>query len=251
MPSRSEKLKADQAALEDAHQKAPGGTQSAGRRGKIRRCRRRSTRWKNKKEDAERDLKPVRLRWQEELVAKDKALKEAQLAVAPQEAELRKRFAAEEETLTRQSDALKTRLRALERDLTRTRENIDKTENEHASVMQALESDYRGKEEALRQRSVELEARLRKRLEERRVALEAFLAMKKDEETRVQTALKTKEKERAELSTRLQTLPQELETVLKDKKTAVQKRIRPAARAHRGPWKRPSPRRRAKNPRPS
>jgi len=55
------------------------------------------------------------------------------------------------------------------------------------------------------------------------LALDAFVVMKKNEGERVQLALKTKEKERAELSIRLKTLPQDLEKALKDKKESTQK----------------------------
>ena len=72
-----------------------------------------------------------------------------------------------------------------------------------------FKDDYRQKEDALKQRSGELTERLKKRLEERRLAMDAFLVMKKKEETRIQTELPNQRKrERAELSTRLETLLQ-------------------------------------------
>src|SRR5439155_15757631 len=107
--------------------------------------------------------------------------------------------------------------------LARTRENIEKVEKDHAATRGALESDHRGKEEALSQRSTEQANRLQKRLEERRLALEAFLIMKKDEEGRIQATLRAKELERTELSSRLQTLPQELEQSLEAEKQALEK----------------------------
>ena len=89
--------------------------------------------------------------------------------MGPQETELRKRFAMEEEAVGRQAEALKARQRALERDIARTRESIEKVEKEQAAVMQTLESDYRHQEESLLKRSEEQEVRLRQRLEERRI----------------------------------------------------------------------------------
>src|SRR5262249_40942529 len=83
---------------------------------------------------AERDLETLRQKWQEEVRAKDQALKEAQNAIAPQEAELRKRYESEEDAVSRQVDGLKSRLRTLERDLARTRENIEKAEKENSAV---------------------------------------------------------------------------------------------------------------------
>ncbi len=112
------------------------------------------------RDDAEKDLETIRLRWQQELVTKELALKEAQNGVAPQEAEIRKRFATEEEAVTRQVETLKTRLRAVERDRTRTQENIDKMEKEQTIVAQTLERDHRAQEEAMRARSADQVARL-------------------------------------------------------------------------------------------
>src|SRR5207302_1559079 len=218
----TEKLKTEQTALESAYEtrvtewKGRAEAENAALRAQI-------TSIEKQKGDTERELDARRLRWQEELRVKEQALKEVQNTVTPQETELRKRYAAEEESLTRELDGLKVRLRTLEREYARTRENIEKTEKEQLSVMQALQDDHRQKEEALRARSAELTDRLKKRLEERHLALEAFLLMKKNEESRVQNELRTKEKERVELSTRLQTLPQELAYALENHKKTVQK----------------------------
>src|ERR1019366_4491886 len=117
--------------------------------------------FEKQKEQGQRDLEAIRLRWQEELVAKDQALKEAQSAIAPQEADARKRFAMEEEAVNRQVEALKTRQRALERDSVRMKENIEKLEKDKQDVVEALEIDHRNKEDALKKHAVEQEARLR------------------------------------------------------------------------------------------
>src|SRR5207253_638350 len=69
------------------------------------------------------------------------------------------------------------------------------------------------------------EDRLKKRLEERRVALAAFLAMKKEEETHLQTQLRAKEKERVELSARLENLPKLVEEEVTEKRASAKKEI--------------------------
>src|SRR5205814_637785 len=103
----------------------------------------------------EKQLDAVRGKWQDDLRSKERALKEVQATVSPQEAELRKRFAAEEEMILGQVAALKARQRTLERDFAMAKGNIEKTQKDQADVRVALESDHRAKEEALRQRSEE------------------------------------------------------------------------------------------------
>jgi len=137
------------------------------------------------KEEGERDLEAIRLRWQEELVLKEQALKEAQN-------HRRTAGSGTAQTLyhggrsrsTRQLDALKIRQRALDTlTLVRNSAKISRRwTQEQTSVMQALESDHRQKEESSASAQKNRRPGLRQRLEERRLALEAFLAMKKDEE---------------------------------------------------------------------
>src|SRR6185295_9056518 len=129
---------------------------------------------------------------------KEDLLKAAQVSLADQEAALRARCAPDEETLTRQVDALKTRHRALEREILKTRETLERSEKDHAAVLVALKADSQAKEEELTHRCDEQEERLKKRLDERKISLEAFLTMKKSEETRLHAQLRAKEKERAD-----------------------------------------------------
>lgn len=219
---RIQALKAEQVALEGTHQarmlelKKRGDEEGSTLQAQI-------VVLEKQKDEAIQQLEHMRLRWQEELVQKEQALKEAQTALAPQETELRKKYSGEEETLTRQVDGLKSRVRAIERDLARARESLERVERDHAAAIESLERDSREKEESLQRRTQEVEERLRKRLEERRLALDAFLAMKKDEETRLQTLIKSKEKERADLAARLKNLPAELAKELEDKKASTKR----------------------------
>jgi len=177
----------------------------------------------NQKEGSARELEALRVQWQEQLQQRDQALKEIQAALAPQEAELRKRFTVEEEAFNRQIEALKARSRALERDIQKTQESKERLELEHTATIENLRKDTADKEEALKRRATEQMERLSKRLEERRLALDSFLAMKKEEETKIQSLAKAKEKERADLASRLAHLPQIYEAALQQKKEAIKK----------------------------
>jgi hypothetical protein len=74
---------------------------------------------------------------------------------------------------------------------------------------------------ALRARAGEQLERLSQKLDEKRGALEKFLAVKREEESKVQAGLKVREAERQELAGRLARLPQKLEEALAQRKQAA------------------------------
>ncbi len=177
------------------------------------------------KDLTDKEVQALRTKGQDELREKEDLLKAVQAAMSEQESALRLRYAPDEESLTRQADALRTRFRSLEREITKARESIERVEKERADAVVALKAESEARERELEERSTEQLDKLKKRLDERKLSLEAFLVMKKDEETRLQVQIKTREKERAELSARLENLPKIVEQELKAKREATQKDI--------------------------
>jgi hypothetical protein len=177
------------------------------------------------KDATEQEVAILRQRSQEEIRAKEETLKTVQASLTQQEETLRARFAPDEDATQRQVEALKARNRSLERELVKVRENLERAEKDHAAAMFALETDGRNQEALLQKNSDEQEDRLKKRLDERKLSLEAFLAMKKEEESRLQAALKAKEKERAEISERLANLPKLIEQEIAKKRETAKKEL--------------------------
>jgi len=215
-------LREDQAALEAAHQKTLSDLNGHATEQETS-LQQQIMLLESKKSESEQELQKGLATWQDDLKAKEQTLKEAHNASAPLEAEMRKNFAEEEETLSRQTDGLRTRHRTLERDLLKVRETMQRAEVDHRSSIEQLEKDYTGKEVALRQRSVEQDALLRSRLEERRVSLDQFLNTKKEQEVRIHNQIRSKEKERLDWAARIEQLPKEMSRALEARKAAVGK----------------------------
>lgn len=222
--SRLAQLKAEQTALESASHERTSALQKSTDQETLR-LQGEIQKLEAQKDATDKDVQALRAKGQEELREKEDLLKAAQASLNEQEAALRLRYAPDEESLTRQADALRTRFRSLEREIAKNRESIERVEKEHADAMVALKAESEAREKELEERSSDQLDKLKKRLDERKLSLEAFTVMKKDEETRLHAQLKAKEKERVEITARLENLPKLVEQELKAKREATQKEI--------------------------